>query len=121
VTDDYPRDSREAEASDAARAQCIDIVAQALGGGRVDRWGTAAAVVDEVEEILRADEREKKMAAADIAFLDAVSAREELATLRAQVEVLHDNRHAFGFRPRHDNKDCCDLARVLALFPKEGT
>jgi hypothetical protein len=34
---------------------------------------------------VRADEQEKKMAAADIAFLDAVRAREELTSIRDQI------------------------------------
>ena len=34
---------------------------------------------------VRADERERKMAAADIAFLDAVTAREELAEVRERI------------------------------------
>jgi hypothetical protein len=39
--------------------------------------------------LARADEREQKMAAADIAFLDAVAAREEVVALRTKMKALH--------------------------------
>jgi hypothetical protein len=54
--------------ADDARTRAIEAV-EALGIPEV--WGAyAAAVVDAVEPFIRADEREQKMAAADIAFLD---------------------------------------------------
>lgn len=69
------------------------MVGRQMIGGRWQDAGSdlaAAAVIDAVEPLIRAAERERKMAAADIAFLDAVQTRQALVDLRAKVERWRD-------------------------------
>jgi hypothetical protein len=59
----------------------------------------AEDVIDVVEPLIRADERERVSAIADLSFLDALTTREELenlrADLRAKVEALHAENEAY--------------------------
>jgi len=66
-----------------------------LANGTTAKAGVVDAV-DAVEPIIRANERERKMAAADIAFLDAVQARQALADLRAKVEAKPHGLDKYG-------------------------
>jgi hypothetical protein len=75
------------------REKCIEVGREAMGRSSNWRWWAPRhleRLFDLWEPMIRADEREKKMAAADIAFLDAVDARQTLLDMRAKVENLPD-------------------------------
>lgn len=70
--------------------------------------------------------REQKMAAADIAFLDAVAAREEVVALRAKIKALHKSLLAEA-AATWDLNDAATLGSradgvelALALFDEVG-
>jgi hypothetical protein len=145
TADDFPRDSRDAETADDVRARAIEAGALALYelagyAGRKPNWHSAdaehleaATVVDAATTIIeggyarrweaqvRADERDQKMAAADIAFLDAVDARERLERLRAQVQALLDTvpLHEGGSLALMNSAQRAAYNRVLALLDGE--
>jgi len=111
--------------ADDARTRAIEAV-EALGVPEV--WGAyAAAVVDAVEPFIRADEREQKMAAADIAFLDAVKSREELAEVRERLRVqvvewrdyAEANERTGYMRDEHRVGQAYAYERVLDLLDGE--
>jgi hypothetical protein len=129
-----------------AREQAIEAGAQALavkdqvcevgehGAARYDPQPLtkcpdcmAQVVVDAVMPIIRADEREQKMASADIAFLDAVDAREQLTRLQERVdsaiELMHTQRvlHQSMIAPTHPNAPVLiEVDRVLAILEGES-